>query len=127
MKAALTPLDTLCSRVRESVNQGQLDLCYQWVREAMADYPDAPQPHNLMGILLEMQGNHPSAMRHFRAAWALDPTYGPAEQNMKNYATFYSSGRCAYDESDYTQDEEQGCSVEYDAHGIGRIFRRNAR
>lgn len=124
MQTAVTPLDVLCSRVRESVNHGDYETCYQWIREAMSDYPDAPHPHNLMGILLEKQGNHPGAMKHFRAAWALDPTYTPAEQNLKNYATFYSSGRCAFDESDFEEEKSQPCTVQYDAHGVGHIFRR---
>ena len=128
MKAAtLTPLDALCNRVRESVKHGEYDSCYQWIREAMADYPDAPHPHNLMGIILEKQGNHPGAMKHFRAAWALDPTYTPAEQNLKTYATFYGSGRCAFDESDFAQEDPEACSISYDSHGIGHVIRRIAR
>ena len=127
MKAALTPLDTLCSRVRESVNKGDFESCYSWVRQAMADYPDAPQPHNLMGILLEKDGNHSGAMKHFRAAWALDPTYTPAEQNMQTYATFFSTGRCAFDESDFALEDNRSYSVAYDAQGIGHVIRRSLR
>lgn len=100
-------LNDLCSRVRESVKLGHLEDCLPDICSAMAEYPDAPQPHNLLGILLEKQGDHPSAMRHFRAAWALDPTYLPAEENLKTYSTFYSRGRSAYDESDCEIIEKQ--------------------
>ena len=93
-------LAALCTEVRNLVAQGKLDLCLDRIRNAMATCPDAPQPHNLLGIVLEKQGRHTEAMRHFRAAWALDPTYIPAEQNLETYATFYSCGRCAFDESD---------------------------
>ena len=125
MKAAQSgTLDNLCSRVRESVRLGNFEECIQEIRNAMAEYPDAPQPHNLLGILLEKQGNHPSAMRHFRAAWALDPTYAPAEENLKTYATFYSRGRSAYDESDCERPETGSYSIAYDATGIGHVLRR---
>ena len=118
------PLDQLCSLVRESVQQGEFEHCLQQIRSAMAEFPDAPQPHNLLGIILEKQGNHSGAMRHFRAAWALDPTYLPAEENMKTYATFYSRGRSAYDESDCEAAGNEDCSISYDARGIGHVTRR---
>ena len=117
-------LDSLCSMVRESVRLGNFEDCLREIRNAMAEYPDAPQPHNLLGIILEKQGNHPSAMRHFRAAWALDPTYMPAEENLKTYATFYSRGRSAFDESDCEDMKNESCSVSYDATGIGHVIRR---
>ncbi len=96
-------LTSLCTEVRQKVTKGELDSCLVLIRSAMATCPDAPQPHNLMGIILEKQGNHTEAMRHFRAAWALDPTYTPAEANLETYATFYTRGRCAFDESDCQQ------------------------
>ena len=117
-------LDALCSHVRQSVTLGSFDDCIAEVRNAMAEYPDAPQPHNLLGIILEKQGNHPSAMRHFRAAWALDPTYAPAEANLKTYATFYSRGQSAYDESDCKLEASENYSIIYDAMGIGHVTRR---
>ena len=117
-------LESLCSQVRESVRLGDFEDCITAIRNAMAEYPDAPQPHNLLGIVLEKQGNHPSAMRHFRAAWALDPTYIPAEENLKTYATFFSRGRSAYDESDCRSHGAEACSITYDAAGIGHIIRR---
>lgn len=100
-------LTSLCSEVRNMVTQGKLDPCLDRIRNAMAACPDAPQPHNLLGIVLEKQGRHTEAMRHFRAAWALDPTYIPAEQNLETYATFYSGGRCAFDESDCRRGQPQ--------------------
>ena len=118
-------LESLCCQVRQSVQLGDFEDCLKEIRQAMADYPDAPQPHNLLGIVLEKQGNHTGAMRHFRAAWALDPTYLPAEENLKTYATFYSRGRSAYDESDCCPQDPNSCSIIYDARGIGHAIRGN--
>lgn len=92
--------DRLCRSVRGLMEEGRYSECRERVAAAMGRYPHAPQPHNLLGLLLERQHDHPMAMRHFRAAWALDPTYLPARQNLECYGTFFSCGRCAYDESD---------------------------
>jgi hypothetical protein len=47
-------------------------------------------PQHLLGIVLESQGHHPDAMRHFRAAWSLDPTFLPASQNIDAYSLYDS-------------------------------------
>jgi len=68
--------------------------------EAIGKYPHAPEPHNLMGIWLERKRDHMLAMKHFRAAWSLDPTYLPARHNLELYGTFFSKGHCAFELSD---------------------------
>lgn len=119
--AVMEELEQLCRSVRQFVADGALDHCWELVCQAMERHPHAPQPHNLLGILLEKTGDHPTAMKHFRAAWALDPTYQPANHNLQTYGTFYSGGRCAYDESDLPTASARKLSVQYDARGIGRI------
>ena len=122
-------LSTLCVTVRELISIQDYEKCESLIHSAMGKYPHAPEPHNLIGILLEKKGDHLTAMKHFRAAWALDPTYIPARQNLDCYGTFFSSGKCAYDESECTVEEKVGSrnnyKVEYDEHGVGRFVRRN--
>lgn len=83
-----TELLSLCDRVREYLKQNAYKACIEDICYAMYLHPDAPEPHNLMGILMEKQKNHIGAMKHFRAALDLDPTYLPAKENMMNYARF---------------------------------------
>lgn len=122
-------LSKLCVTVREFISLQDYEKCESLIRSAMGKYPHAPEPHNLIGILLEKKGDHLTAMKHFRAAWALDPTYIPARQNLDCYGTFYSSGKCVYDESDCEEEENAGkqnnYKVEYDTHGVGRFVRRD--
>ena len=47
------------------------------------EHPDAPEPHNLLGIWFELKGNEDKAHRHYRAACALDPTFMPARKNLE--------------------------------------------
>lgn len=93
-------LNELSSLIKELVMKEKYKECEKLIYKAMNDYPHAPQPHNLLGIVLEKTGNHMLAMKHFRASWALDPTYRPANHNLQNYGTFFSNGRCAFDEND---------------------------
>ena len=44
---------------------------------------EAPEPHNLLGVLAEYYRDIPRAQKHYRAALALDPTYRPADQNLE--------------------------------------------
>jgi len=114
-------LRALCASVRELVDIKDYQTCESLICGAMGAYPDAPEPHNLLGILLERTGNHPEAMKHFRAAWALDPAYRPAQRNLECYGTFFSDGRCAYDESDCPAEEDLRY---YGARGVGRVEER---
>jgi len=113
-------LMSLCGSVRDLVKKGDFSNAEQLVIHALGDYPHAAEPHNLLGVLLEKQWDHLTAMKHFRAAWALDPTYKPARQNLENYGTLFSTGYCAYDESDCVPDPIlQRSEIEYEARGIG--------
>lgn len=98
---------SLCNKIRKLVAVGKYKECESILAKAMGVFPHAPQPHNLFGIVFEKEGDHVQAMKHFRAAWALDPTYLPARTNMDLFATFYSSGKCAYDESDCVTNTNQ--------------------
>lgn len=118
-------LCALCIRFREQLNARLYKDCESQIAAAMRDYPHAAQPHNLMGVLMEAEDDHAGAMRHFRAAWALDPTYRPARYNMERTGTFYSAGACAIDESDCPAPQDRPrYKVEYDAQGIGHVVRR---
>ncbi|MEA5137377.1 MAG: hypothetical protein VB035_14705 [Candidatus Fimivivens sp.] len=119
-------LNVLCGEIRALIETRNYLQCERLICSAMGKYPHAPHPHNLMGILLEKKGDHPAAMNHFRAAWALDPTYIPARQNLNCYGTFFSQGTCAFDESDCLLEKKSNCKVEieYDANGVGHVVGR---
>lgn len=86
----------LCIRIKELVDQDEYEKSESLIKEAMGKYPHAPQPHNLIGLVQEAQGNHLIAMKHFRAAYALDPTYLPAQRNLEHFGTFCYEGKWAY-------------------------------
>lgn len=114
-------LCALCSLIRDLASEENYDLCIKELSVAMQNHPHAPQPHNLMGVVLEKSGDHLSAMKHFRAAWALDPTYLPARHNLNTYGTFFSFGKCAFDESDVPTEPAPDTN-QYLASGLPDVF-----
>ena len=115
-------LSALCDSVRQLTFNGEYPDCEKLIADAMGRHPHAPQPHNLMGILYEMRDDRASAMKHFRAAWSLDPTYLPARHNLNCFASFSRVGNYAFSEDDCPANEEKYTSkIEYDDHGVGRL------
>lgn len=114
-------LQQLCATVRDLIAECAYERCAQLICAAMEQYPHAPQPHNLMGIVLEKTGDHTAAMKHFRAAWALDPTYAPVAHNLHTYGTFHSHGVCAFDESDLPPASRNTVQILYDQRGVGCV------
>lgn len=122
-------IQPLTAHIQALVQQKQYDEAENEAAQAMQRAPHAAQPHNLMGIISECRADHVQAMKHFRAAWALDPTYLPARVNMERYGSFYGQmPRPAYDEADcgpVQSDNRRTVKIEYDANGIGHVVRRN--
>jgi Flp pilus assembly protein TadD len=118
-------LQALCIEVRTLVELREYAECERRIYDAMGRHPHAPEPHNLLGILLEKQDDHLLAMKHFRAAWALDPAYRPVRQNLDHYASFYGREAPAFDDSDI-KDEPTLAKVDivYDERGIGHVVKR---
>jgi hypothetical protein len=85
---------------RDLIRQKRFSECEAVLATAMFSHPHDAVPHNLMGLLLEGKGCHVEAMRHFRAAYALDPTYRPAAWNLDCFGSFYRVTEPAYQASD---------------------------
>ncbi|MCI6858013.1 MAG: hypothetical protein MR867_01780 [Eubacterium sp.] len=111
-------------RCRELIDERQYKVCEKEICEAMARCPHSPVPHNLMGILLEKEQDHILAMKHFRAAYSLDPTYIPARFNMEQYGEVFSTGKCAFKEEDCPVKEDDPFKIIYDEHHVGHIVRK---
>ena len=120
-------LQQLCTAVRKYTAIHDYQKCVTLICKAMGNFPSAPQPHNLFGIVLEKEGDHAGAMRHFRAAYALDPSYMPSRVNLESFGTFYSCGQCAFDESNCPKPVSSPFVIEYDEKGIGHAVRKDQK
>lgn len=119
---------SLSNQVRALINNEEYDACYELIVEEMKKSPHAPEPHNLLGMLLEKRREHVLAMKHFRVAWDLDPTYLPARHNLELYGSFTPIGVGAFDEGDCPSLEKENLyNLEYDQNKIGHVVKRRRK
>ena len=111
-------------RVQKLINMRDYESCRSMICGLMSCFPDSPVPHNLMGILLESRQEHVRAMKHFRAAYALDPTYIPARYNMDQYGSLQFRIKCAFSEADVETGRDKHFEIQYDERGIGHLVRK---
>lgn len=120
-------MQPLTAHIRALVAQRHFSEAEDEAAQAMAAAPHDAQPHNLMGIIAESRNDHVQAMKHFRAAWALDPTYRPARINMERYGSFSGQmPRPVYDETECAPCPAQSrpaYRIEVDKHGISHVIR----
>jgi Flp pilus assembly protein TadD len=100
----LNKLNYLCLEVKDLIKEEKYKKSVEVICDAMKENPNAPEPHNLLGIIFEQIGDHNMAMRHFRAAYALDPSYKPASENLTTYGTFDSLGKFSIGKFSYGDD-----------------------
>ena len=94
MKASTGAHGTFEKKIEQAVNALQAKdyaAAQEYLRYAMLEdmNNDAPEVHNLYGVLAELTGNLSLAGKHYRAAYALDPTYKPASRNLERISSFY--------------------------------------
>ena len=64
--------------------------------------------------------------KHFRAAYALDPTYIPARQNLEVYGTFILAANARLMRA-IARRQPLPYVIEYDEKGIGHAVRREKK
>lgn len=116
--------NALAEKCRQLISQRKYGQCQKEIEAAMAENPHDAVPHNLMGILMEKETDHILAMRHFRAAYALDPSYVPARYNMEQYGQMYPTGKPAFTEEDCPVKNDQQFELVYDERGVGHLVRK---
>jgi len=76
--------------VNKKLHNNELEESYEIIINTLKENPDAPEPHNLLGLWNEFNNNYDLARKHYRAAYALDPTYKPASINLERVCTMFS-------------------------------------
>ena len=98
----------LCERVKRAVESGEFEKAQRDVLAVMGEYPESPIPHNLLGAILEKENKHAAAMRHFRAAYALDPSYRPAKQNLDTLSSLDYHSEVVFEDADCAPEKHSG-------------------
>ncbi|MBS4536481.1 response regulator [Clostridium sp. D2Q-14] len=81
-KEDLEDFNDILEYSKKCILKNQYEKARKYLKLAISKEMDLPDPHNLLGILDEYDGNIDMAQKHYRAALALDPSYEPASRNL---------------------------------------------
>lgn len=115
--------------VKKALMEGDYILAEERIKEAMNKHPHSPMVHNLYGILEELLKEDNLAHKHYRAAYALDPTYRPAIRNLERIAAFNTrKNKMHIDFGDESAEEEDDLyMIEYDKNHVGHLWKKERK
>lgn len=76
----------------DEIKKGERTKARDLIASAMKINPDEPMTHNLLGAIAEEERDFGLALKHYRAANALDPTFQPAISNIERLTTYHING-----------------------------------
>jgi DNA-binding NarL/FixJ family response regulator len=79
--------DTLLKTARDYVERQDFPQAEGFLREALRCNPNRPEALTFLGEIEEYLGNRLDALKKYRAALDLDPTYAPAQQTLHRATT----------------------------------------
>jgi len=85
----INEFDTCMKEAVSNLKCGKYEEAYKFIIKAITEDPNAPEPHNLLGILYEFKGNNDLARKHYRIAYVLNPVYKPASVNLERVSTLF--------------------------------------
>jgi len=68
---------------KRCIGDRHFDAAIEHVRKAISLDPGRPEAFNLLGALMEIQGDRIEAQKNYRAALSLDPSYEPSIKNLQ--------------------------------------------
>ena len=68
--------------------ENNFDKAEEILKDAVSKNLSSPVTYNLLGVISEYKGDVAQAQKYYGAALALDPTYKPAENNIRRTAEF---------------------------------------
>lgn len=82
--------NSLILRAKAAINERNFELAENLLKQATNLVEENAEPYNLLGVLAEMRGKFPQAMKMYRAALDIDPSYNPAQDNLERASDFNS-------------------------------------
>ncbi|KNZ43532.1 tetratricopeptide repeat protein [Acetobacterium bakii] len=114
---------------KKALKEGDYTTAEESIKKAMIENPHSPAVHNLYGILEELLKEDNLAHKHYRAAYALDPTYKPAIRNLERITAFeVRNSKKHIDFGDQPEDEEDTLYIiEYDQNHVGHLRKKDRK
>lgn len=73
---------------KKCMGERHFEAAAEYLNRALSLDSSRPEAFNLLGVIEETQGDVLEAMKNYRAALSLDPTYVPAQTNLDRATTF---------------------------------------
>jgi DNA-binding NtrC family response regulator len=77
-----TDYDSKLELAKKNIQEQHFEAAIEHAKNAIALDSSRPEAHNLLGVLLEIQGKADDARREYRLAISVDPSYEPARKNL---------------------------------------------
>lgn len=82
-------VNLLLEEAINNLKKSEYKDAYDIIMKAIYNNPNAPEPHNLLGIWYEFKGNYDLARKHYRIAYVLNPIYKPSSENLERVSTLF--------------------------------------
>jgi Tfp pilus assembly protein PilF len=89
LKEKTTPYMTKIKIAINALKSKDYELALISIKQAGLENQNLPEYHNLLGVIAEHHDDFSLACKHYRAAYALDPSYKPALNNLDRITNFY--------------------------------------
>jgi DNA-binding NtrC family response regulator len=86
-RGAVLDYGALVEAARHCAQQRKFEQAMVFAKQAVGADPARPEALNLLGEIEEVSGDRVEALKKYRAAVNLDPTYRPAQQNLDRATT----------------------------------------
>jgi len=91
LKEKTTPYMTKIKIAINALKSKDYELALISIKQAGLENQNLPEYHNLLGVIAEHNDDLSLACKHYRAAYALDPSYKPAINNLERITNYTSS------------------------------------
>ncbi|HEY5555522.1 hypothetical protein [Acetobacterium sp.] len=129
MSDILNEFEKYVALAKNALKEGNYPWAEEKIKQAMFENPHSPIVQNLYGILEELLKEDNLAHRHYRAAYALDPSYKPAIRNLERITIFeeYPSKRHIDFGDEPEKEDENLYVIEYDENHVGHLRKKDKK
>lgn len=90
--------ETHIELAKRCISDRNFDSAAAHLNQAIAEDASKPEAFNLKGALLEIDGQIDEALKQYRVAYHLEPTYAPARENLERIVVQHERGPISMDD-----------------------------
>ena len=106
-----------------AIKSNKYDLACGYLHENMIGNDQSSEVYNLLGVISEYKRDVSLAGKYYRASYAFDPSYKPADNNLEKLTSFfYTFNEANIDFGDATEKVyKKSYFIEYNEANIGHL------